>query len=82
MPKREDETWLNVNPSPLKRKGKIYPYPASIECPSCGNFSLYYSDELAKYRCMHESCQAEGKTLKELIAQKARRDEQLKSIFG
>lgn len=65
MPNREDETWLNMNPHPencscteciRKRKRIKYPYPAEFECPACGNISLYFSDDLLKFKCMHEIC--------------------------
>jgi len=90
MPNREDETYLNLNPHPptckcpqciKESKKRRYPYPASIECPACGHFSLYYSNEKAKYRCMNEQCQAEGQTLKEIRDRKAQLDEQLKNLW-
>jgi hypothetical protein len=81
MPKREDETWLNVNPPLAKQKRKKYPYPASMDCPACGNFSMYYSDEQRKYRCMNEQCQIEGDTLEDVLAKVARHEEEQRELW-
>lgn len=90
MPNREDERWFNLNPHPssctcpqcLKDKQKrSYPYPASMDCPACGQFSLYYSDILKKYRCINEQCQVEGQTLKEIEDRTTQRDKKLKNLW-
>jgi hypothetical protein len=91
MPSREDETFLNMNPHPSscncpecvkKRKRIKYPYPAEIECPSCGNISLYFSDRKKIYRCVHEHCLAEGKTIEEISERKAKRDRIFKRLWN
>lgn len=73
MSNREDETWLNINPHPencscaectRKRKRKPYHYPAEFECPACGNISLYFSDDLATFRCMNDICALHSQELK------------------
>lgn len=91
MSNREDETNLNINPHPptctcpecVKKKKRVkYPYPAEIECPSCGNISMYFSDQKSVYRCMNENCLAEGKTLKEISDRKADREKIFKNLWG
>jgi hypothetical protein len=81
MPKREDETWLNVNPPLTKSNRKRYPYLASMECPACGNLSMYYSDEHRKYRCMNEQCQIEGETLEDILAKVAKHREEQEAFW-
>jgi hypothetical protein len=90
MSNREDETWLNINPHPracncsecvTKRKRITYPYPAEIVCPSCGNISMYYSEQKSLYRCVHDKCLVEGKTIKEIADKKANQAKILNNIF-
>jgi hypothetical protein len=91
MSNREDETWLNINghadtcscPDCLKKRKRIkYPYPAELECPVCGNISMYYSDQLAIFKCNNEKCKVEGKTLQEIAVKKAQTDKRLKDLWN
>jgi hypothetical protein len=91
MPNREDESYLNEHghspncscPECIRKRKRIpYPFPAEFECPACGNISLYFSDNLAKYKCVHEPFKAEGKTIKEIADKKAKIDKQMKDIFN
>ena len=77
MPKREDETWRNTHPPACSctecvanRKKSRFPYPASIECPACGNISLYYSEKECIYKCINEECLITGETLTEISMNK------------
>jgi hypothetical protein len=91
MSLREDETWLNMNSHPptckcakcTKDVKRIkYPYPAELECPSCGHISVYYSEQSAKYVCVNSNCHSEGKTLKEISDKKAQINNLLKDLWN
>jgi hypothetical protein len=81
MPKREDETWLNIHPHPpactctvcVKKKlgaskdeaYSRYGTPAT-ECPVCERQSLIYNNREAKYQCLNDKCNISGETLTEI----------------
>lgn len=79
VPNREDETTANIK-HPFscrcrdchRRIVVKYPYPAELECPACGNISMYHSEELNTYRCLNTTCQAEAKTLEAIAVRKAK----------
>lgn len=52
-----------------------------MECPSCGNISMYFSDQKSVYRCVHEQCLVEGKTVEEIAERKVKHDEMLKNLW-
>jgi len=81
MPKREDETWLNIHPHPptcncdkctkersLRVGEQDYSscgYP-TVECPICGCQSVFYNGKKSQYECLNTKCNAKGKTLGEI----------------
>ena len=75
MPKREDETYKNINPHPpncncwecTKRRLKASRGTSLTGiCPVCHKKSLFYNSHSGKYECLNSRCRATGRSLNEM----------------
>jgi S1-C subfamily serine protease len=75
MPKREDETYKNINPHPpncncwecTQRRLKASRGTSLTGiCPVCHKKSLFYNSRSGKYECLNSRCRATGRSLNEM----------------